>query len=234
MNDHDLSEMPISDEEMALARKGEALIKAEVARVEAPQSLRERIEAERARAAGRARAPFWRRHRVAVLGTGAAALALVVAGVAIQAGGGGGEPSLTEVDAVATLPPTETAPVSRGGNPPVLDASVGAIEFPDWEQKFGVKAVGQRADDVSGRSVTTVTYRDADGARLGYSVVAGASLDQSPAGREVVRDGNSYHVSQAGGETVVTWTQQGHTCVIASSDEVPSGLLVELAASRNV
>jgi hypothetical protein len=228
------NDIPLSDEEMALARKGEALIKAEVARVRAPQALRERIEADRARTARQRQAPFWRRHRVAVLGSGAAALALVVAGIAIQAGGGTGEPSLGEVDAVATLSPAQSAPASLGGNPPVLDASVGAIDFPDWQDKFGVEAVGRRVDEVSDRAVTTVFYRDGNGDRLGYSIVDGAPLEGTPAGREVVRDGKTYHVSEDGGRTVVTWTQQGHTCVIATSGQVPPAILVDLAASRNV
>ncbi len=229
----DKNETQMSEEEMALARKGEALIKAEVARVHAPQALRERIEADRARAARQPRLPFWRRHRFAVLGTGVAALALA-AGVVTQTGGGGGEPSLAEVDAVAVLSPTKAAPAPAGGDPPVLDASVGAIEFPDWQGKFGVKAVGLRNDEVSGRPVTTVFYRDGYGARLGYSVVDGPPLDESPVGREVVREGNTYHVADAGPNTVVTWTQQGHTCVIVASSEAPAGQVVELAASRNV
>lgn len=228
------NDIPLSDEEMALARKGEALIKAEVARVRAPQSLRERIEADRARAAAAQRVPFWRRHRFAVLGTGVAALALAVTGVTLQSGGGGDEPALATLDAVASSSPTEAAPASLGGNPPVLDARVGAIDFPDWEGKFGVKAVGLREDEVSGRAVTTVVYRDSDGARLGYSVVDGPPLDEAPPGREVVRDGNTYHVADAGSNTVVTWEQQGHTCVIVASDEVPASQLVELADSRNV
>ena len=85
-----------------------------------------------------------------------------------------------------------------------------------------------------GPSVTTVFYRDADGARLGYSVVGGVPLDETPAGREVVREGNTYHVADAGPNTVVTWTQQGHTCVIVAPHGVPAGQIVELAASRNV
>jgi hypothetical protein len=230
------NDIPMSEEELALARKGEALIKAEVARVQAPQSLRERIEADRARAAREPQLPFWRRYRVAVFGGATAALALVVAVVAIQAGSGGsgGEPTLASVDAVAARSATEPAPASVGGDPPVLDRSVGAIEFPDWEDKFGTRAVGLREDEVSGRQVTTVLYRDQEGARFGYSIVDGAPLDETPAGREIVRDGKTYHVSEGGKSTVVTWTQQGHTCVIASSDQVPASTLVSFAASRNV
>jgi hypothetical protein len=228
------NDIPMSEEEMALARKGEALIKAEVARVQAPQALRERIEADRAQAARETKLPFWRRHRVAVLGGATAALALVVAAVAIQAGGGVEEPTLASVDAVATRSASEPAPASLGGDPPVLDQSVGAIDFPDWEDKFGVRAVGMREDEVSGRNVTTVSYRDGNGARLGYAIVEGAPLDETPAGREVTRDGKTYHVAKGDGSTILTWTQQGHTCVIASSDQVPATTLVDLAASRNV
>ncbi len=41
---------PLSEEELALAKKGEALIAAAVADTEAPQSLRESIERDRERA----------------------------------------------------------------------------------------------------------------------------------------------------------------------------------------
>ena len=54
---------PLTEEELALARKGEALIRASVADVEAPQSLREAIENDRTRGAAREPRPFWRRRR---------------------------------------------------------------------------------------------------------------------------------------------------------------------------
>jgi hypothetical protein len=232
MSDRD--DIRLSEEEMALARKGEALIKAEVARVQAPQSLRERIEAERARAARPARIPFWRRHQLALGALGAAAAALVVAVVALQSGNGSGEPSYGSVDAVAALAPSDPAPATAGGDPPVLDASVGPIDFPDWQQKFGWRAVGSREDEVSGRPVTTVFYRNEEGAELGYAIVHGEELAPTPAGEKVVHKGKTYHLSSDGPNTVVTWTQQGRTCVIVASSQVPRAKLVELAASRNV
>ena len=51
MHSHD--EIPLSDEEMELAREGERLIAAAVADVQAPQSLREAIERDRSRAPAR-------------------------------------------------------------------------------------------------------------------------------------------------------------------------------------
>jgi hypothetical protein len=231
MSDRD--DIPLSEEEMDLARKGEALIKAEVARVQAPQSLRERIELERSRASRSAQLPFWRRYRLALVPVGAAAAALVFA-VAFEGGGGGSEPTYASIDAAATLSPSAPAPASIGGDPPVLDAAVGPIDFPDWEEKFGWRAVGRREAKVAGRPVTTVFYRNQDGAHLGYAIVHGEALTAAPAGRAVHHEGKTYHVSDAGPHTVVTWTQQGHTCVIVASSEVPRAKLVELAASRNV
>jgi hypothetical protein len=111
---------------------------------------------------------------------------------------------------------------------------VGELVFPDWKAKFGWEAVGRRDDALSGRTVTTVFYRNPDGARLGYAVVSGNELDAQPPGREVTRNGKTYHVASAGERTVVTWNQQGHTCVIAAPATVPSSRLVDLAASRNV
>jgi hypothetical protein len=229
----DENDIPMTDEELARAREGQALIATAVSQVQAPQSLREAVERERERAAARARTPFWRRRRLSLVLAGAAT-ALVVAVIALQAGDTSTEPTLARVTAAAHLDATEPAPRSVGGTPPNLDARVENLVFPDWKAKFGWEAVGRRDDTLSGRTVTTVLYRNPDGARLGYAVVSGDELDAEPPGREVTRDGKSYHVASAGGRTIVTWTQQGHTCVIAAQSTVPSTRLVDLAASRNV
>jgi hypothetical protein len=229
----DENDIPMTDEELARAREGEALIAAAVSEVHAPQSLREAVERERDRATARARAPFWRRHRLGLALAGAAT-ALLVAVIALQAGETSTQPTLAKVTAAARLDATKPAPRSVGGTPPNLDARVENLVFPDWKAKFGWEAVGRREDTLSGRTVTTVLYRNPDGARLGYAVVSGDELDAEPPGREVMRNGKSYHVASRSGRTIVTWTQQGHTCVIAGPATVPSTRLVDLAASRNV
>jgi hypothetical protein len=229
----DENDTPMTDEELARAREGEALIAAAVADVQAPQSLREAVERERERAAARARAPFWRRHRLGLVLAGAAT-ALVVAVIALQAGETSTEPTLAKVSVTARLDATKPAPRPIGGTPPDLDARVDSLVFPDWKAKFGWQAVGRRDDTLAGRTVTTVFYRNPDGARLGYAVVSGDELDAKPPGRAVRREGKTYHVARAGGRTIVTWEQQGHTCVIAAPAVVPSRRLVDLAASRNV
>jgi hypothetical protein len=230
----DENDSPLNEEELALARRGKALISAAVADARAPQSLREGIERERERAAARTRAPFWRRHRLGLASAGVAAAALVAVAIALQTGGNATEPSLAKVYATARLDPTKAAPRPLGGAPPVLDAKVDSLVFPDWKASFGWTAVGRRTDTLSGRSVTTVFYRNPQGARLGYAVVSGDTLGGEPPGREVTRRGKSYRVARVGERTIVTWNQQGHTCVIVAPAWVPRARLVDLAASRNV
>jgi hypothetical protein len=228
----DENDSPLTDEELALEREGKALISAAVADTRAPQSLREAVERDRERTP--ARASFWRRHRLGLASAGAAVAALAAVAIALETGGNTTEPSVRNVYAAARLDPTRTAPRPLGGAPPVLDAKVGNLVFPDWEERFGWKAVGRRDDTLSGRPVTTVFYRNPKGARLGYAVVSGDVLGGNPPGRQVTRRGKTYHVAQAGERTIVTWNQQGHTCLIVAPSAVPRARLVDLAASRNV
>jgi hypothetical protein len=226
-------DIPLSDEERALAEKGEAIVFAAVSETHAPQSLREAIERERERAQASPRASFLRRHLRALAATAAAAAALAGVVTALQVGSESAAPSLAAVEAVAGLEASQPPPAPRGGEPPVLAARVSPISFPDWRKSFGWTAVGRRSDSVSGRRVETVFYRNPEGARLGYSVVAGEPLGEHPPGRPVTRAGNTYHVARSSESTLVTWTQQGHTCVIVASSAVPDERLVDLAASRN-
>jgi hypothetical protein len=230
----DENESPLTDEELALAREGKALISTAVADVRAPQSVREAIERDRERAAGRARAPFWRRHRWGLASAGTATAALVALAIALGTGGSKTEPSVAKVSVAARLEPTKAAPRPLGGMPPVLDAKVGRLEFPDWKVSFDWTAVGRRDDTLSGRRITTVFYRNPRGARLGYAVVSGDVLGGDPPGRRVTRRGKAYYVARVDERSVVTWNQQGHTCVMVAPSVVPRARLVDLAASRNV
>jgi hypothetical protein len=231
----ELDETPLTAEEQALARRGEALIRAAVAQVQTPQTLRESIERARARAASASPpAGFWSLRRRLLAAAGAAAV-LAGGAIAIEAGHDAATPpSLARVEAAAQLRGTAAAPASRGGTPPTLDAQVAPIAFPDWERSFGWTAVGRREDSIGDREVTTVFYRNAAGARIGYAIVSGDQLSPRWPGRTVVRDGKTYHVGRVGDRGLVAWNQQGHTCVLVASGSVPASRLVELAASRNV
>ena len=230
----DENDSPLTEAELAQAREGKRLISAAVADVRAPQALREGIERDRERARARTRAPFWRRHPLGLASASAAAAALVAVVIALETGGRATEPSLTKVYAVARLNSTNAAPRPLGGAPPVLAAKVDSLVFPDWKASFGWKAVGRRNDTFSGRSVTTVFYRNPGGAQLGYAVVSGDTLGGDPPGRRVTRRGKTYHVARVRERTIVTWSQQGHTCAIVAPARVPPARVVDLAASRNV
>jgi hypothetical protein len=219
-----------TEEELELARKGEEMIAAAMADVRAPQSLREGIEHQRSRA----QAPFWRRHRLMAVAAGAAAVALIAGVTAVIVENESPEPALPELYATAEEPPNAAAPPAIGGTPPVLDAAVGALEFPDWREKFAWRAVGRRDSDLGDRGVTTVYYRNPEGTRLSYAVADGRPLGGDPAGRRIEHRGDTYDVARNDRRTIVTWTQQGHTCVIVAPSEVPRSTLVDLASSRNV
>ena len=229
---HD-DDTPLSEAELGEAREGERLIASAVAETRAPQSLRESIEAERERAGAPDTAPFWRRHLWAPAVAALAAAGIAAFAIALQTGSETTDPTLPDVYAAARLAPAEPGPAPAGGDPPVLDASVGTLQFPDWREAFDWRAVGRRDEEVGGREVTTVYYRNPDGARLAYSVVAGEPIGGTPAGRRVDREGNTYNVARGGERTTVTWTQDGQTCVIVAPSSVPASTLVDLADSRN-
>jgi len=225
---------PLTEEELALAKKGEAMIAAAVADTRAPQSLRESIERDRERAQAAPEPSFWRRRWRVLAGAGAAVVAAAALVVALQSGTTEtGEPSLAAVHEATGLEPTGPAPAPEGGDPPVLAARVGPISFPDWQQSFGWKAVGSRDEEISGRTVKTVYYHNSEGAQLGYSIVGGAPIAEAPPGQAVTHSGDTYHVTHEADHTLVTWTQQGHTCTFVASSSVPDSRLVEIAASRN-
>ena len=223
---------PLTPYERALARRGEELVAAAVSDTKAPQSLRESIERERARAQAPESRAFLLRHARGLIATTAVAAVMAAATISLL-GSDSEAPTYASVEAAAELAPTAPAPASLGGDPPVLAARVGALEFPVWRESFGWTATGRSAGEVAGRAVTTVHYRNERGARLGYAVLAGDALGGDPPGRRLVRDGKPYDVTRDGDRTVVTWTQQGHTCVIVASAGVSTPALVELAASRN-
>ena len=168
--------------------------------VEPPPALRERIEADRARAAARGRKL---RMRLGVA-SGVAAVAVAV----VLAAGGTGGPSLDDAAALSARPPTSSAPaVEHAG-----------IVFPDWRLEFGWRSAGQRTDDVEGRSAKTAVYAK-DGNQVAYTIVDGPVIDGT-GGPDYVADGRR----------VVTFERNGHTCVVSAPVAVKRDVLLKLAA----
>jgi anti-sigma factor RsiW len=196
-----------------LVRAGRDRLRAAAAATEAPFDLRRRIDALIAQPA-RAR----RRWRpLAVLAGAGAALVVVIALVL-----GGGAPSVGDVLDGAGGPPV-AAVTPTGG--PLLKVQVEGTRFPDYEEKFGWRAVGQREDEVDGRLVRTVDYRKGND-EVSYSIVAGDALEE-PDGDDLEAEGT--RLRQVGDATVVTWRRGGHTCVMEGSSGVSLDTVAELA-----
>jgi hypothetical protein len=176
-------------------------------RLEAPQRLRARIDAERERS----RRPA-RRRRFALSGALAASAAAVVLALVLALPGGAGGPTVVEAAELGML--SASAPAPRAAGPKLLGASNGGVSFPDWARKFGWEAVGRRADELEGRRVVTVFY-EREGRRLAYSIVDGEAVAWPADWRSSLRGGTRYDHRREDGRLVVTWRKGGRTCVLS-------------------
>ncbi len=219
-----MSELPPTPNDEELAERGRRLIARAVSETQAPLGLRERLEADKARA-GRVR----RRWRL--LPAGATGLAVAAAVVVALVVAGGEEPTVAAATALGDRPSEAPAP-PPGPRPGTLRASVGGVDFPDWKERFEWPATGFREDELEGRTARTVFYRTRQGARTAYTIVDGDPLD--PPERGVVQrvDDVAFTVVTGAREKVVTWEEGGHTCVLSAPASVPTQRLVELAAWR--
>jgi hypothetical protein len=199
-------------ERIARMRAGRDRVRVAASSVEAPFELRRRVDSLGAR---RARVRRWR-PLAALAGAGAAA---AVALVLLTAGG---PPTVDDVLAAAGRAPA--AAMSPGGGP-LLDVDVEGVRFPNYEEKFGWRAVGVRRGEVDGRSVTTVYY-ELGRERVSYSIVAGEALAE-PGGEIVTAEGT--RLRRIGDGNAVTWRRRGHTCVMDGSEAVSPGIVAELA-----
>jgi hypothetical protein len=175
--------------------------------IEAPPSLRRRVEEQRA--------PRPRRRRIALPAALAGAMAAAAVAVALIVGGGAAGPTVDDAAALALSSPTQPAPAIDTGDIHTVDVSVDGIHFPNYEYRWARwKAVGRRTDRLSGRDATTVTYRGPLG-DVGYTIVDGKALDAPGSAKWVTRDGLRLAVVHRGDATVVTWQRDRHTCVLA-------------------
>ena len=186
---------------------GEAIRRASET-VHAPAGLQAWLAAEQEQRGGRRR----RIVRLRLAAAGALAAALAVA-VVLTAGAG---PAVTDVAAAGLQAPTQPAPAELPGDETHIDARIGRITFPYWEDRWGWRAVGARRDTVEGREALTVVYRKG---RKGvhYTVVEGEALEVPEGARRETVDGIRAAVLRRGGADVVVWELQGQTCILAST-----------------
>jgi hypothetical protein len=204
--------------------------------VRAPEGLRARVEAERggARRTGRASATAPRTSRGRRLRLGlalAGATAAVALVVALALPGAPGGPSVVEAAELGARPATQPAP--GPGGPKLLAASAQGLPFPDWRERFGWRATGERQDEIEGRDAVTVFYAK-EGRRIAYTIVSGEALDPPPRSARARREGTRLRYVRADdGRLIVTWRRSGRTCILTGSG-VPAGSMLDLAGWRGL
>jgi hypothetical protein len=77
--------------------------------------------------------------------------------------------------------------------------------------------------------VTTVFYADARGRRIGYAIVAGTPAPRSDGGVIAWREKTPYRLLTVNGAAVVSWSRDGHLCVV-SGRGVSTATLLRLAS----
>jgi hypothetical protein len=223
--DSDIPVDPLDDE---LAERGRALIAAAVAETMAPLALRERIEADSARAAKRGAGARSRGRLGWLLPAGGLVAAAAVALVLLA--GGPGAPSVLATASLATRGPLLPAPEEDGYNGTVLKVSMDGVSFPYWGDSFQWEAVGLRDDKIKDRSAKTVFYENPKGVRAAYTILGGDTIDSVSGSRKQTRNAIRLSISQDKGRRIVTWERGGHTCVLSAPLAVPEQKLLQLAS----
>lgn len=213
-----MSDIPDPDHVAADELRIGALLRAVEA--PAPAELKRRIVE---RNAGRRR-QWWQGAPAIGLSLAGAAAGACVALVLLLTSGSPVAPTVLRASLVALERPTAPAPAA-------LVASGTNIRFPDWSRR-GWPSTGMRTERIGGRSVTTEYFRTYDGAaRLGYAIVSGAPLQWGSRGPTRVVGGEAYGLISWGATRIVTWVQDGHTCILASRN-TPSRALLALAIAQ--
>jgi hypothetical protein len=177
----------------------------------APSRLQARIEARNERR------PWWQGAPGFALGlAGAASAACVALVIVLTSSTSVAGPTVAGASRLALAQPTQ--PVREG-----LVASGTDIAFPNWSS-HGWPSTGMRSDELGGRAVTTVFYRY-EQRPVGYAIVAGAPLAPGAKAITTTAGGRRYAMISTDGAQVVSWVQDGHTCIIASRSASPRALL---------
>lgn len=204
--------------------------------VHAPAALRQSIEqlvddtqARRARWS----APRVRFAAAGALAAGIVALAAIALGSGASQTARPGAPTVLAAARLALLPATATAPAESPRNADQLERSVEGVAYPYWGGQPGWQSSGARTDRLGAHTITTVFYRDRQGRRIGYAIVAGKALPAPATGTVVARGGVRYDLLDSGGARIVTWRAAGHTCILAGRG-VAVGTLLRLAGWQRV
>jgi hypothetical protein len=211
----------------ALAEQERAVTMLRALHEPAPAALHARVREMTDSDPATRRVPWWRR---SLFLPAATALAVAVAAlVVLLAGSGSSAPTIPQTAHLALAAATSPAPAEDALHRGQLRLRGGGIAFPYYGRSSGWTATGARADSLHGRRVVTVFY-SAHGRRVGYAIVSGSPLPDN-GGSVVTRSGVNYRLRRSGGAELISWRQDGHTCVIAGR-AVSTSTLVSLASAE--
>jgi hypothetical protein len=191
----------------------------------APPALRWRIESELSRARERreARSPLLRRLAPA----GAIAVAMAALALVLSTLFGSQNPSVLEVHGLLARGPEAPAPRTVPGAKNELAAQVDGVSFPNLQLKpgFDWRAVGQRSDELDGRTTRTVFYEH-EGHTVAYTIVSGRPLGIPATAEPRRRNGVDVRLLRdQHGHDVAVFERGGRTCVISGHVERRSSLV---------
>lgn len=164
--------------------------------------------------------------RPAFAGAVAVAMAIALA-VALSVSWTGG-PTVVEAAQLSSRAAERPPPPVDHARPRMLAHAFAGVRYPDWTGEFGWRAEGARDDVLDGRRTATVFYRHTHH-RIGYTVVAGGTLEAPRDAERLVANGVVLHRFQRGDEDVVTFERNGRTCVLSGKVHDPD-TLVKLAS----
>jgi hypothetical protein len=174
----------------------------------APESLQRRVRSMVAADRGLVSLPRLGPVRAATAALATAAVVALVIGLAAGAGSG---PAVGELTAISERTATEPTPASDGA---LLAREFEGVTFPDWTREFGWRPAGARTDTVDGRRAETVFYTH-DGHLIGYTVLAGDTVDPPENAATALHDGVRLHKFRDGYRDVVMFERNGRTCILA-------------------
>jgi hypothetical protein len=185
----------------------------------APAGLRARVNAERSTPS-----PAVRRRRFQIGFAIAGAMAAVALATVLVLPSGTGGPTISEAAKLNVLPATEPAPPPNPAEPVLLEASAEGLPYPNLEGEFGWSSAGQRQDEIEGRQATTVFY-ERGGKRIGYTILSGEGIKAPGDTAKTQIDDVTFSSFADGGQEIVTWWRDGHTCVMSGEGVSPKELV---------
>ena len=110
------------------------------------------------------------------------------------------------------------------------DLDARACPSPTGAVPFKWEAVGARDDKIEDRAAKTVFYDNPKGVRAAYTILGGDTIDAPSGASEKDKNGVKLFITTDKGRRIVTWTRNGHTCVLSAPVSVPEPKLLQLAA----